>query len=125
MSIKLKYAVIMIIMTLIVGISGCISPSDSKIDSNYSIDYGNTPIVNIGSDGHTEIGGLIKNNGNTDYKDVRINVLGLNGNGNVVVNKTVFIAILNMGEQTNYNVKFNTKQNVSTGKLELISATPV
>ena len=111
-------------MTLIVGISGCTLSSGSQISSNYSISYGNTPIVKADSNGQTEIGGLIKNTGNTNYKDVRISVLGLDGNGNVVVNKTVFIAILNHGEQTNYNVNFNTKQKVSAGKLEIIGAKP-
>jgi len=124
MSIKLKFIIILQIIVLTVFISGCTSSSGNQISSNCSIEYGNMPVVSVNSNGETEIGGLIKNTGNTNYKDVRISVLGLDKSGNVIANKTVFIALLNGGEQTNYDAKFNTKQGISSGKLELISAKP-
>ena len=105
-----------VLMTL-----GCVSDSTgTKINSNYPIVYVNPPTISSGSD-YVSIGGYIKNIGRTNYKVVQLSVMGLDENGNLILQKTVVVTSLNADQKAGYQTTWTTQKKVKSAKLDIIS----
>jgi len=105
----------------VVIISGCVTNSSGiKINPNYNIEYVNAPNISSGTDFVT-IGGYIKNTGNTNYNVVQLSVMGLDDNGNMVLQKTVVVTPLKEDQTAGYKVTWTTTKKVKSAKLDITS----
>ncbi len=118
------------ILVLLVAISGCISSDDTSSSSQggtpqTDMELGNTPVVTQIEGETTNIGGLIQNNGHNDYRNVQIEVSGLDIDGNVISSEKTLIAIIKADDYESYDVNLPYNAEIVAGDVKILNATTV
>ncbi|OPX60557.1 MAG: hypothetical protein A4E25_00414 [Methanobacterium sp. PtaB.Bin024] len=118
------------ILIVVVMASGCVSSDDTSSSSQggtpqTDIELGNTPVVTQIEGETTMIGGLLQNNGQNDYKNVQIEVSGLDVDGNVISSKISLIAIIKADDYADYDVDLPYNAEIVAGDVKILNATAV
>ena len=126
-----KDVIIVVLILIIFGLlvlltAGSNSTTSSKNNSSsIPIELDNTPGVTQ-DQGMLDVGGLLKNNGNVDYDNVKINVQCFSQDDKLLYEKNTTIAVIKAGDDANYDVSTDNFNggNVSYAKVTVLSATP-
>ena len=117
--------ILIIIVLLVLSASGNSTTASAKNNSsNIPIELDNTPGVTQ-DQGSLSIGGMLKNNGNVDYNNVKLCIQGYSQGDKLLYEKNTTVAVIKAGEDADYdiNVDYN-GENISYAKVTVLSATP-
>jgi hypothetical protein len=115
---------ILSILIVVVAASGCTSPNDTDRNSPQSmIVLGNTPTVMQLKPETTNIAGLLQNKADDDYKNVQIEVNGLDQSGNIISSQKTVIATIKANDEADYNVDLPYNAKIVAGDVKVLNAT--
>jgi hypothetical protein len=117
--------VLIIIVLLVLSASGNSTTTSTKNNSSsIPIELDNTPSVSQ-DQGSLSIGGMLKNNGNVDYNNVKLCIQGYNQDDKLLYEKNTTVAGIKAGEDADYNINVDYNgENISYAKVTVLSATP-
>ena len=114
------------ILVIVVAISGCTNSTDTdKYSPQNVIVLNNTPTIIQLAPNTTNIAGVLQNKADDDYKNVQIEVIGLDQSRNVVSSQKTVIAIIKANDVADFNVDLPYNPNIVAGDVKILNATRV
>ncbi|MEN6551424.1 MAG: hypothetical protein ABFC34_00900 [Methanobacterium sp.] len=121
---KMEILGLIVMVVVVVGVSGCTTTGANNTTSKIPISTDNTPVVTI-EQGYLSIGGLLRNDADTDYKKVKINIKGYGEDDTLLYEKNTTIALIKAHDDADYSiiVPYSGK-NITYAEVTVLNATP-